>query len=349
MVVDVQVNVQVNNDKAKSALESTDARNKLVDLSGVIIKEGENPYDALIKVCDGDAAQIQSLYSTHRTTRNAQQRDKFLSPELSELIIDPFLLRLENPGIEPGFKDPRHCLVFWARPPEHIVKLASHLQGLLKKAAPSLWLMPTHRMHMTTLEIAHSRTPSGIADLVSALRPALPNLTNFPFTHRARLVKPFLSYDLSAIAVSFLPAAGESVKSPPPVPPHPDYIVHPGLSGASITETDRYTYHHLRKDIFDAVNGTGVEIGSRYVVPSAHITLGRYLTQKDHETKEQREAWIHAIDKINAWLEKEVWDATHVDSEFIGEWIVGQERGLNARGGPLWYGGGRTIMVGEGF
>ncbi|KAK4164458.1 RNA ligase/cyclic nucleotide phosphodiesterase [Cladorrhinum sp. PSN259] len=333
--------------ETKHALESTDVRNKLEDLSGIIINEGENPYDALIKACHEDAAEIQSLYSTHRTTRNGQQQDKFLSPEFSELIIDPFLLRLENPDIEPGFKDPRHCLVFWARPPEHIVKLASHLQMLLKKAAPSLWLMPTHRMHMTTLEVAHSRSPDEIADLVSLMRPALAELTNFPFTHRARLVKPFISYDLSAIAVSFLPAAGESVKSPSPVPPHPTHIAHPGLPGGSVADTDRYTYHHLRRDVFEAAQATGVKIGSRYVVPSAHITLARYLTQKDHETKEQREAWIQAIDQINAWLEKEVWDATN--GEFIGEWIVGQERGLDARSGPLWYGGGRTITVGEGF
>lgn len=81
-------------------------------------------------------AQIQSLYSTHRVARNGQQRDKFLSPAFREVLVDPFLARLEDPGIEPGFTDPRHCLVFWARPPDHIVKLASHLQSLLKKAAP---------------------------------------------------------------------------------------------------------------------------------------------------------------------------------------------------------------------
>lgn len=81
--------------------------------------------------------EIQSLYATHRTVRNAQQREKFLSAEFKELIIDPFLLRLENPGIEPGFRDPRNCLVLWARPPEHVLRLASHLQTLLKEAAPS--------------------------------------------------------------------------------------------------------------------------------------------------------------------------------------------------------------------
>lgn len=82
-------------------------------------------------------AEIQSLYSTHRVARNSQQRDKFLSPDFKGVLVDPFLLRLERPDVEPGFADPRNCLVFWARPPEHVLKLAGHLQSLLKKAAPS--------------------------------------------------------------------------------------------------------------------------------------------------------------------------------------------------------------------
>lgn len=71
-------------------------------------------------------------------TRNGQQKEKFLSSEFKEVLIDPFLLRLENPSIEPGFKDPRNCLVYWARPPEHIIKLASKIQSSLKEAAPSM-------------------------------------------------------------------------------------------------------------------------------------------------------------------------------------------------------------------
>lgn len=159
-----------NANNMSPALESTDAKNRLEDLSGVKLQPGENPYKALIEACHDDAvrlytwhkttcnsgprfgglqrskcsadlrsiqAEIQSLYSTHRVTRNSQQRDKFLSSEFEEVIVDPILLRLERPDIEPGFTDPRNCLVFWARPPEHILKLASHLQSLLKKAAPS--------------------------------------------------------------------------------------------------------------------------------------------------------------------------------------------------------------------
>ena len=36
------------------SLESTDARNKLEDLSGIVLKPGENPYNALIKACNNN-------------------------------------------------------------------------------------------------------------------------------------------------------------------------------------------------------------------------------------------------------------------------------------------------------
>lgn len=80
--------------------------------------------------------EIRALYDAHRTKRNALQREKFLSADYKELVIDQYLLRLENPTIQPGFKDERNCLVFWVRPPEHVIKLAAKLQQMLQKVAP---------------------------------------------------------------------------------------------------------------------------------------------------------------------------------------------------------------------
>lgn len=37
-----------------AVLESTDAKNKLEDLSGIVIEPGGNPYDALIAACSND-------------------------------------------------------------------------------------------------------------------------------------------------------------------------------------------------------------------------------------------------------------------------------------------------------
>lgn len=39
------------------ALESTDAKNKLEDHSGVKVQPGENPYKALIEACHDDAVR----------------------------------------------------------------------------------------------------------------------------------------------------------------------------------------------------------------------------------------------------------------------------------------------------
>jgi hypothetical protein len=116
---------------------TADARNKLQDLSGIVIQPGENPYGALIKACDDDPSQIQTLYAAHRARRNEQQRAKFLADDFAELIIDPYLLRLQRPAEYPGFVDDRNGIVIWARPPIHVIRLAERLQRMLQETAPS--------------------------------------------------------------------------------------------------------------------------------------------------------------------------------------------------------------------
>lgn len=202
--------------------------------------------------------------------------------------------------------------------------------------------MPPHRMHLTVLEIAQSKTPAEISGFVKPLRPHIQTLADYTLTHRPRLVKPAVSYDPTGVALSFLTAAGEVFVSPTPCPAgEREGVAQEVVSG------DAYTYHHLRGDVEDIVRKSGVRVEARYQVPSAHITLGRYLETEDHETLEQRELWVRTVDDINTWLEREVWGVRSGD--FIGEWIVGQERGLDLRCGTVWYGVGRSIMVGEGF
>lgn len=197
-------------------------------------------------------------------------------------------------------------------------------------------------MHLTVLEVAHSKTSDEVSDFVKPLRPHVQSLADYTLTHRARLVKPTVSYDPTGVALSFLPAAGEVMLSPVPS----SAGVREGVA-EEVVGGDAYTYHHLRGDVEDIIRKSGVRVESRYQVPSAHITLGRYLGTENHEMLEQRGRWARAVEDINTWLENDVWDVRHGD--FIGEWIVGQERGLDLRCGMVWYGGGRSIMVGEGF
>lgn len=61
-----------------------------------------------------------------------------LSAKFTKLNTDELLRKLEDPTIDPGFVDPRNCLVFWARPPEHVRALVGEIQTKLKNISPSM-------------------------------------------------------------------------------------------------------------------------------------------------------------------------------------------------------------------
>lgn len=206
-------------------------------------------------------------------------------------------------------------------------------------ATEDLWTMPQDSLHMTALEITHSLTAPEIDSLVEQLRPGIPQITDYTYAHRARLVKPSLSYDAQALALSFLPANGEPCTA--------DRTRKPS--------DDAYTYHHLRRDLYALTSATGVKVASRYVVPSAHLTVGRFIETSDFETADGRvdvermRAFVKAVDEINEWLQAEYWPKDGGIKEG-GEWIVGEAKGLDNRKGALWYGsGGETVRLGKGF
>lgn len=198
--------------------------------------------------------------------------------------------------------------------------------------------MPLENMHLTALEVIHSVTDAETKSVVATIgEAAAAVITDYTHSHRARLIKPMLSYDAAAIALSFVPAAGEGLP------------VSSTSSSERTKEDDQFTYHHLRRDMFNMVKKTGVSIGSRYVVPTSHITIGRFLTQEDHDSSEKMSLFVKAIEEINEWLEKEYWPKDGDARSEEAEWIVGQEKGLDFRTGRLWYGDGVTERLGKGF
>ncbi|KAF3914913.1 hypothetical protein ABW20_dc0107805 [Dactylellina cionopaga] len=350
-----------------------DSLNSFVDLSGTAtpVRRGstagkadeepptfDNPYNVMIHNCNHDPAKIQEAYNTHRTTRNSLSRHKLLT-DPTPIKLDYILLK--SHVLQDGTIDHRNCLVFWARPPLRVRNFIATVQQKLKAVAPNLWLMPPPNLHTTVLEITHSRTPEFIDDLIKTMTPALRGIVDHTFAHRAKLVKPMLSFDGSACAISFVPASPLEKK------------------GADDPHDYSYTYHHLRRDLYDLSKASGVEIDSRYTVPSAHITIARFITTEDHvplnltvgETveeavtsptsvladssqadlmatipairidKNKMEKWVETLDEINQWLQ----GYTGPESE----WVVGEEKGLDCRIGRLWYGGGETVVLGNGF
>jgi len=198
--------------------------------------------------------------------------------------------------------------------------------------------MPQDCLHITVLEIMHSKTSEEIQQLVGQIKSSAPAITGYTFNHRARLIKPLIGYDASALAMSFVPAAGE------------------GLQSGRTSADDTFTYHHLRRDVFKLCRDAGVQVDSRYAVPSSHLTMGRFIDHKDFSDEhgspdpKKMQAFVAKIEEINARLEKDFWPENNQGViPAGGEFNVGEEQGLDCRMGTLWYGGGETVHSGKGY
>ncbi|KAJ5812812.1 RNA ligase/cyclic nucleotide phosphodiesterase [Penicillium robsamsonii] len=307
-------------------------------MSSVPLSE-DNPFQSLIAEANNDPTTLQSRYENHRVARNSQQSAKILADSFPGWSVDEILKRLDGPGKEDGFVDPRNCLVIWARPSTQVRDLISFIQHELKSISPSLWLMPLENLHITILEAAHSLTEEQIEELVQALLSSKDvtsgDLATYPRSHPTRLIKPMVSFDSAALALSFVPAAGECLEA--------------GFSSGN----EQYTYHHLRRDVFDMVRQTKVPVASRYIVPSAHLTIARFVSQDGFMVKGSDgtetvdhscvKLFVEKIGEINQKLENEYWPKEGAIKEG-GEWIVGQE-GLVIRRGRVWYGGGEYVPL----
>ena len=107
--------------------------------------------------------EIQKRYQTHRTTRNAQQKAKMLDPSFDGFNIDPVLFKLINQTRYPGFNDPRHCFVFWARPPQPLRALIERIQERIRALVPRAYAL-------NPIPLPFSFLGSGALELSATLR-----------------------------------------------------------------------------------------------------------------------------------------------------------------------------------
>lgn len=197
--------------------------------------------------------------------------------------------------------------------------------------------MPPQNLHMTTLEMVSAKTAQDVDQVAAFLRANAPlqELVNYTLTHRARLGRPVVSYDASALALSFLPVFEETEK----------------MTDAG---NGTYSYHHLRSDLYDRITQSGCQIGARYSVPSAHITIARFVVPIGSTHEEELAALgervvklVERLEDINQELRSDEWK--RFGSPSRGEWTVGQERGLELNKGVAWYGTGEKLLVGQGI
>ncbi|KAJ5258178.1 Ribosomal protein L44e [Penicillium chrysogenum] len=294
----------------------------------------DNQFQQLITHSENDPKKLQIAYENHRSYRNALFRDQICQPGFCEWKEDEILSKvLEAEKGLTDFVDPRNNLAFWARPPKHIRNLVYKIQ---QEIGPGLWLVPPHHLHMTTLEIRSALTGPEIDEIAASLQMSglVAELANYTLTHRARLVKPIISYDTSAIALSFVPAAGEE-----------DRNVYSG-------KDDQFTYHHLRSDLYNIVTQSGCPIAARYTVPSAHITIARFIAPSDpkkgesdspKEFEKEASRLIDKIDDLNHELRSNVWK--RLGDPCQGQWVIGHEKGLELMKGRTCYPAKSVKMV----
>ena len=130
------------------------AKIAIEDLSGTTTPVTSNPYDGLITATNGDPAKLQARYQLHRITRNDQQKAKILSADFNGWILDEHLVKLDGIRKDPSYVDPRHCLVFWARPPKRVRMLVEIIQQKLKDAAPGEDIADSLRCELTRHKIS---------------------------------------------------------------------------------------------------------------------------------------------------------------------------------------------------
>ncbi|KAG9236344.1 RNA ligase/cyclic nucleotide phosphodiesterase [Amylocarpus encephaloides] len=284
-------------------------------------------FDDLLAEANNDPRMIQSHCERQRVGRNDRLKTQMLSRELQGVKTDEFLLRALQ---QPNYQDPRNNLCVWARPTRAVGGMIEKVQQELRALAPGIWTTPSTCLHMTVLEIVHTLTPEEVAACVATLRPCLKEMADWPLKHRTRLIKPMLNIDDGAVALSFVPAAGECRDS---------------------VSDDQYTYLHLRNDLSRMSCENGVEVVARYATTSSHMTVARFVSNKDHGDKRAMESWIKTLEALNIWLKDnyhpKIGQPNKVDVDC--EWYIGAERPLEIRQGSLWYGGGETIETGTAY
>lgn len=191
----------------------------------------------------------------------------------------------------------------------------------------------------TTIDSPHF-APRIIADLTQTVLTVPPWHTNLSYHQVYSQPPPGSMYPSSQNASPPYPTQG--ITYPPAIqPPIPGSQDSPSASQSNLPHTactpnlpstqhssspchvepppstshSQNTYHHLRAALHSRITTSGIPIASRYVVPSAHITLARYVTssassayntdpqKSDDEVSHKNLVCLgHTIELINAYL-----------------------------------------------
>lgn len=265
-------------------------------------------------VTDSLQIRVQEAYETHREAWREKQIELFTNTETNPVIPDQALIkhlarhkRLRN-GHHLDEKDDTdaqeiNCCVIWARPPSTVLDTIRTIQNdLIQLIGDDLYVISREDLHLSVIELSHRHTVSqlrSVAGEIGTLR--IQNILDLVSTLSIKpgLVAPTISFDKMGIALNYLPSDAIS-----------------------------YTYHHLRSDMHAVALDSGIKgIDMCYTAPSAHITIGRFISNKFFETAEARKKFVQLVKDLN--------DVQRGEKD---AWTVGESQGLEMQLGYLKFG-----------
>jgi len=189
---------------------------------------------------------------------------------ISGPVVDKILVQeLDHPPT-----DMRCGVNIICRPPNDVLQYIVSIQEYLSGFEPDQYYYPPSDLHLTLVEICHSRSPeeaNSIAGVVGSEIRRIAAMTSPP-----KVDSPMLVFDSQAVALNFLP-------------------------------TDD-ALQDARQSILERLSTLGISTDSRYEIRSAHVTLMRYITP----LRSTSEEWVSNLVNFPAnpklvWLLSPVW------------------------------------------
>jgi 2'-5' RNA ligase len=213
-----------------------------------------------------DSSQVRKAFLQNIMQRRQEGQLSLMSGPVVDTIL---VQELDSPRT-----DMRCGVNIICRPTVDVVDYIVSIQEYLRVFEPDQYYYPPSDLHLTLVEICHSRTPEEvfhIADVVGPETSRIAATASVP-----KVDSPMLVFDSRAIALNFLPADG--------------------------------TLQNTRQSILEGLVNIGISVDSRHEAKSAHVTLMRYITPLRSES----EAWISNLLNVPAkpnlaWSLSPVW------------------------------------------
>jgi hypothetical protein len=170
--------------------------------------------------------------------------------------------------------DQRCGINFVCRPTTEIRKAITGIQKHLNNLEPEQYYYPELDIHLTLLEMCHSRMPQEVIEIANDLTSKL--LSLFQDVASFTLYSPALSLDRRGCALTFLPSND--------------------------------TLQLSRDLLAIRLRDSGIPLAPRYKATSAHVSIMRYVLQP----KCDRHSWVQTVsdillDATVQWQVSEVW------------------------------------------